>query len=103
MRITATALVGVLLAVSCSSTTHAREPSGFFVPGGLGAGGWTLQRNGQTWKAFALLPTAVFVAADPGSYELLVTCTGHEDPNFYIPVVVLPGKPKTVTVAPCPP
>ena len=102
MRITAAALVGVMLAASCSSASPAREPSGFFVPGGLGAGGWTLLRNGQTWKAFALSETAVFVVADPGTYELLVSCNGYADPQSSIPVVVLPGKPKTVAVPPCP-
>ena len=103
MRIAATALVGSLLVGSCSSSGHGRSPTGFLIPGGLRATGFTLQREGHTVKIIRTSESLIFVAAAPGTYELLITCGPHSDLEPSIPVVVLSGEPKTAGVPACPP
>jgi hypothetical protein len=49
-----------------------------------------------------LSETPVFVAADPGTYEVFVICRGADLPP-HLPVVVLHGKPQTVAVPGCAP
>ena len=89
-----------MLTASCSSTRPAPQPSGFWLPGGLGTGRWLLERNGQTVTGAALSQTPVFVRADPGTYEVFIICAGADLPP-HVPVVVLRGKPQTVAVPVC--
>ena len=78
VRTAAPALAGLVLLASCSSTRRGTSRQASRLPGGLGAGKWLLQRNGQTLKGSTLSETPVFVAADPGTYEVFIICTGAE-------------------------